>query len=245
MAIKFQVMSDLHLEFNPGNGRGVIDAIRPAADVLVLAGDVLSLRHPAQAERSLRDICDKFESVVYVPGNHEFYGLTPAEGESVLGYLGQMIPNFHVLAYGRPVTIRDTRFVGDTLWFRDDHMNAFFSRHLSDFTQIKGFVPWVYGRNLSAIAALRADTREGDVVVTHHLPSPKSTPSQFVDSPINRFFVCDMEDVIHRTRPAVWVHGHTHDACDYKLADTRVVCNPLGYPREGVTGFNPELVIEV
>jgi Icc-related predicted phosphoesterase len=33
-------------------------------------------------------------------------------------------------------------------------------------------------------------------------------------------------------RPALWLHGHTHGSCDYKLGDTRVVCNPMGYPGE-------------
>ena len=26
-----------------------------------------------------------------------------------------------------------------------------------------------------------------------------------------------------------WIHGHTHDACDYMIGDTRVLCNPRGY----------------
>lgn len=36
--------------------------------------------------------------------------------------------------------------------------------------------------------------------------------------------------------------GHSHCAVDYKIAGTRVVCNPRGYPGEE-TGFDPALVL--
>jgi predicted NBD/HSP70 family sugar kinase len=29
-----------------------------------------------------------------------------------------------------------------------------------------------------------------------------------------------------------WVHGHTHSTHDYMIGNTRVLCNPRGYPRE-------------
>jgi predicted phosphodiesterase len=33
----------------------------------------------------------------------------------------------------------------------------------------------------------------------------------------------------------VWIHGHTHTPCQYVVGDTRVICNPIGYPRERAT----------
>lgn len=70
-------------------------------------------------------------------------------------------------------------------------------------------------------------------MVTHHLPSHRSTAARFVRSPLNRFFVCDVEPLIVDRQPRLWVHGHTHAAMDYRIGATRVVCNPLGYPGEG------------
>ena len=32
--------------------------------------------------------------------------------------------------------------------------------------------------------------------------------------------------------PKLIVHGHTHRRMDYMLGDTRVICNPRGYPGE-------------
>jgi hypothetical protein len=49
---------------------------------------------------------------------------------------------------------------------------------------------------------------------------------------MNAFFVCDMTSRIRELLPKLWIHEHTHDRCDYVLAETRVVANPLGYPNE-------------
>ena len=50
---------------------------------------------------------------------------------------------------------------------------------------------------------------------------------------LNPFFVCDCEEIMKRREPAIWIHGHTHVAFDYFLGRTRVICNPIGYPRQG------------
>ena len=54
----------------------------------------------------------------------------------------------------------------------------------------------------------------------------------YAESPINRFFVSDETPLILDKKPRLWVHGHTHLTCDYMLGETRVVCNPHGYPKE-------------
>ena len=41
---------------------------------------------------------------------------------------------------------------------------------------------------------------------------------------------------------AVWIHGHTHESCDYVEQGTRVLCNPRGYgPFELNATFDPML----
>jgi len=67
---------------------------------------------------------------------------------------------------------------------------------------------------------------------------------RYAGSPMNRFFLCEVEDVIARGQPSLWVHGHTHASCDNRMGRTRVVCNPAGYHRENVD-FQPQLVVEV
>jgi len=48
-------------------------------------------------------------------------------------------------------------------------------------------------------------------------------------------------------QPKLWIHGHSHDRCDYTLGKTRVVANPLGYPNEprSLEAFEPTFQVEV
>ena len=47
-----------------------------------------------------------------------------------------------------------------------------------------------------------------------------------------------------RPRIDLWIHGHVHNSADYRVGDTRVVCNPHGYGNEN-PAFNPSLIVEV
>jgi Icc-related predicted phosphoesterase len=84
------------------------------------------------------------------------------------------------------------------------------------------------------------------ICMTHHLPSERSVDKEFEGSPLNYAFFSNLEPVIEKFKPLLWVHGHTHKPCDYKIGDTRVVANPLGYGfgKEN-KNFNESLIIEV
>lgn len=83
-------------------------------------------------------------------------------------------------------------------------------------------------------------------MVTHHLPSKQSIKPCFEGDPLNRFFLCDVDDLIERGGPALWVHGHTHSSIDARVGGTRIVCNPLGYPNWYVNSdFDEKLIVEV
>jgi hypothetical protein len=69
------------------------------------------------------------------------------------------------------------------------------------------------------------------VVVTHHLPSQRCVAPQWAGHPLNPFFVCELDALIQERRPAIWIHGHTHDSVDVRVGETRILCNPFGYPR--------------
>ncbi|MGA7725767.1 MAG: hypothetical protein WCA95_10815 [Opitutaceae bacterium] len=54
--------------------------------------------------------------------------------------------------------------------------------------------------------------------------------------------------MILKQGPALWIHGHIHEARDYLLGNTRVLNNSLGYqtardPER--TGFRANLVVEL
>jgi Icc-related predicted phosphoesterase len=84
------------------------------------------------------------------------------------------------------------------------------------------------------------------VVVTHHLPSSMSIAPRFTNDPLNPSFASRLEYLVEQAQPRLWVHGHTHEACDYELFNTRVICNPRGYPGERQQQpYRPELIVEI
>ena len=82
--------------------------------------------------------------------------------------------------------------------------------------------------------------------MTHHLPSQQCVAPQHKDSPLNPFFVCDMEDLILERQPSLWLFGHTHSSVDIQIGKTRLLCNPFGYADyEANPLFSNRLIIEV
>lgn len=69
------------------------------------------------------------------------------------------------------------------------------------------------------------------VVVGHHLPSYASIPDHFKgDFHMNGAYASDLSNfILDRPRIKYWVHGHTHNPCDYMIGETRILCNPRGY----------------
>ena len=87
------------------------------------------------------------------------------------------------------------------------------------------------------------------VVVTHFLPARECiAPKWRGPNPINDYFANDLGDYISEMTDTTWLFGHTHDATDIMLGDTRIVCNPHGYYNSneiGNNGFDPFKVIEL
>lgn len=113
-------------------------------------------------------------------------------------------------------------------------------------------------RHRESLAWLQTELENGDpvktIVVTHHYPNIHSTAKQYVQDPLTAAFGSKLKLNI-LTQARLWIHGHTHDSCDYRLGDSkravRVVCNPRGYPlawlKDGFENlaFNPGLLVEV
>ena len=90
------------------------------------------------------------------------------------------------------------------------------------------------------------------VVITHHLPSEGSVHPQYANSELNPAFTSRLDETV--ALADLWVHGHTHESCDYVVNGkngnaARVVCNPRGYSRYESDvencSFDPAFVIEI
>jgi len=210
-------------------------------DVLVVAGDLCI---PRLLSPALEGLCSRFAEVVYVTGNHEYYESSPRSVHAQLTAAQKSLPNLHWLQ-NQVTEVAGIRIAGTTLWFRDDPSNLAHERGMSDFALIEGFKPWVYEENERAVEFLEKEAPAADIVVTHHLPSVRSVAPRFEGDPLNRFFLCAMDDLIQSLGPTLWVFGHTHVSTDIRVAQTRLLCNPLGYVPWHNPDFDDKLVVEM
>ena len=219
--MKFGIFSDLHMEFQPW-------FFEPDPDVFYLnAGDT----HPQQLTR------DYFTKIMgpnyfYVYGNHDYYGNSFKDAEMDV--------------FSR--NVGDLKIAGATLWtyIRPDRWYDF-REYMMDYRQIKGMN---YDRYMNAHKT-HCDyllNSQADIWVIHHLPSFQSVHEDYRGSDGNDFFATEMSDWIldMKKPPKLIVHGHTHRRMDYMIGDTRVVCNPRGYPNENswYNTYEP-LIVEI
>lgn len=264
-------LSDLHLESQD------FGAALPEGDVLIIAGDLCHARclDPAQADkyavaqrgrtlRFLEEALRKFAHVLLVAGNHEHYdGVL----EDTTGLLRRHLPGVTVLD-GDVAEIEGVRFFGATLWTDlsglDDAGATAVRKGLGEYF----FVKTRAGAAGPPLAKLRpADThraheaawarlrdavtrapRRPTVVVTHHAPSRLGLNPRFADSPLNPAFASDLDRCIAAFENVpVWVHGHTHVARSYRIGNTLVRSNALGFAAKGgpSPGFSVKAHFEI
>jgi len=254
--MKLHILSDLHL--------GVQGMPHPEtdADLVILAGDI------ARPQAAITWAQGFGKPVLYVPGNHEFYGSSLTQTVRTLqdlcaGTSVQLLDN-------RSLVLQGVRFVGSTLWSdfriagggqaRIDAMEQA-KRFAYDFQRVRVsdrpdaalFTPEdsarLFDANVRWLAQELAQPFDGPtVVITHHAPSPRSIHPRFAGSPLNTIFVSDAEALVAASGARLWIHGHTHDSHDYQVGATRVLCNPRGYAKEGVAenaAFEARLIVQV
>lgn len=238
-------VSDLHEEFAKWAPPDVV----PDHDVVVVAGDLITRMRRGPAR--LHDMGLDERPVVYVGGNHEFYGETRDRELEKAREAARAYPNIHILQ-DEEVVIHGTRFLGATLWsdyrlFGDDRQKESMALAgnkiggMNDFQRIR-MASKDYGRfrpedavveHARTVAWLRARLEVAfdgpTVVVTHHAPSARSLPDDFAEDPLSTAYASNLDDLVEASGASLWLHGHIHEARDYSIGDTRVVSNPRGY----------------
>ncbi|NEI50531.1 hypothetical protein GR217_22870 [Rhizobium leguminosarum] len=251
------VFSDLHLEMGASANLEV-----PKADICICAGDIADGGVVASV-RFLGELVAPFMPVVFVPGNHEYYRASFIEGiragvEEARKYDGVFLLDREA------ISINDVHIIGATLWtdfalFGNPRLAMLAADGaLNDYRKIK-LSKQPYRRFTTHFAmaehfkarecidtCLSASIDFPTIVVTHHAPSILSVSREYIDDPLTPSFASNLERMVLRHQPRLWVHGHLHNSSDYRIGSTRVICNPRGLPGESSSKtFNPKLVVEV
>lgn len=277
--MKINLVSDLHLNFS--------DMTLPGGDILIMAGDVFDAfifdakeleTHPdnwktvqkqkylSRYTRFLDEEMCKYNTVLYVMGNHEHYNGIFNDTEEILKK--HMPPNVRLLEKDS-ITINNIDFFGATFWTNIINTKYYVNarnieRNMNDYRVVRTRQPTRYGSSLGklqvdhttkvhldTIKALKSflNNTKRCVIISHHAPSFNSVPLQFKGEELNVAFATELSELIlDNPQIKTWVHGHMHEPIDYMIGGTRVLANPRGYHQAGYRenyAFDPNFSFEV
>lgn len=232
--MKIRLLSDLHTEFKLPYKTHAFNECR-GEDVLVLAGDIAS--GSTNTVNVLKHFAEIFPQVVYVPGNHEYYGTRFDDFNAKMRDKCAQLSNVHFL-HRDSVQLSGVWFVGATLW--TNFAKNYFSQHaaskmIADFRLIKDWKPEdaveQYYLDREYIRMAYECFQGKKVIVTHFLPAQECISPRFArdTSGLNDYFANRLDYWIRELQDTTWMFGHTHDPADFYLGDTRLVANPHGY----------------
>jgi Icc-related predicted phosphoesterase len=244
--MKINQISDLHLEcrhlreyLHPGEG-----------DILILAGDILNVVHfksdgiyKELYTKFLSDCSNNYKRVLYVMGNHEFYGYTLEKCDEKLR--NNLPSNIHLLD-NETLEIDGIHFIGSTLWtnyFNENPIEMLdASRYMRDCKYIRTRSNYrkitphdiltIHNESLDYLKVkIQELANERVFIITHHSPTLQTISDEYKNFSCNGSFCNDLDNLIIEN-PCIknWAFGHLHTTWDFYIEQCRLTCNPIGYP---------------
>jgi predicted phosphodiesterase len=274
MPLKIQIASDIHSEF--WGKKNTFNFINPSAPILALLGDIGCVGSEDDFEiykRFVTEQLGRFEHVILVTGNHEYYYNPPTKkskpsANNTLGACNKKIkefaktfPNLHFLNRSTmKLTVKKKKYVivGTALWtWIPKEQRSQIQNRMNDYR-------YIYVRD--AITDRIRNINSDDVAEMHlknsayiksQIAAAKKTGAYVVvlthHKPYLRknhdpnSYACAYEsDLTHlfAKNLVVWAYGHTHIKDDCVIKGVNVVSNPKGYPRQQ-TRFDKSFTISV
>lgn len=237
-------LTDLHLEFYLKLRDFSTVVPNKIADIALLTGDIAGGTY---AKHFIDYLISLDYTVIYVLGNHEFYGHDVDKLINEWRSIANQTENLYFLE-SDSVVIDDVEFFGTCLWTsletksKEDMVDFFLKLKIKkneDFLKTKNWsVDKMKDRFYDSFNTLQSlinnSNAKHKVVLTHYLPSYQSVHQYYVNSPINSFFATELGDYIASSDIKFWFHGHTHDSFDYIIDNfteegCNIICNPYGY----------------
>jgi predicted phosphohydrolase len=235
-----QYCSDLHLELPENKKWLTANPIRPVADIMVLAGDIIPFKEMEQCNDFFSFLSDNFQSTYWLPGNHEYYGSDILQRSG--SFREAIRPNVFLLN-NQVEQLEDTTLIFSTLWSHISPAAEWdIARAVTDYRLIthdgERFRP-LHSNRLHAESrtfiesAVAAATSSRIIVATHHVPTFQHYPKQFRGSIINEAFTTELFKFIETAPITAWIYGHHHtNTPEFMIGHTNMLTNQLGYVRK-------------
>jgi predicted phosphodiesterase len=238
--MKIAVCSDIHNEFDIWKPKNP-----DKADVLILAGDIIvnQMLSDKSCINFFNQCAKKFKHVIYVMGNHEYYGADFLTALDLIKNKLSHLSNLYILN-NQYMKLNDIIFFGTTLWTDCYKENPLYileiSQAMNDYQEIK------MGENYftvedsiaefkQAINFLRNNLwkfkKDKVVVITHHAPTYQSIPEKYrYDYALSSAYASSLDQfILDRPHIKYWIFGHTHTPQEFNVGDTVLLNNSRGY----------------
>lgn len=251
--MKIRLWSDIHLEFGPLSLKETDDDKNVR---LFVAGD-LDTGCRDRAKELMLQASNRFKSVFYTPGNHEYYHNCVQTVDRDWAAFAVELPNFYFLQ-GDCVIDGDVRVIGGTFWtnFNDeahlamrvagDRMNDYRCIRWNDrpterlnTDEMRRFRP------ADAVAINKEQRRKfaefldvpfagKTIIMTHHAPTEHSIDPSYNHHSSDRvlnyaYRNTGLDSWFEEKNFDAWLHGHIHRRQEHVVHGKRIIANPRGY----------------
>lgn len=269
-----RIYSDIHLDFDVDKEYNNFkfsnlwfpeDLETDKETILILAGDLWHAKKPYsyQNESWLKVLSEKFQYVLIVLGNHDFWGGNlPKEYSNYRKSISSQNIDNTFLIQDNMLEIGNNKFIGGTLWTdylssNSEIMNFAEKSSMNDYKYISyGLIDQrirskhllsahLKTRNFIFVNSVRDYAQQKIWVITHHAPSIKSIPTDTHNSMYeNALYYSNLDSEIKKANIDYWIHGHIHEVQNYFIGKTQVISNPRGYPDQD-TQYTPWHLLEL
>jgi hypothetical protein len=224
-----------------------------AGDVFEASDWTRGTKAASTYDRFINDELSKYSLVLYVFGNHEYYGSHYHKARDVIQC---QLPGHVKIMENEYIDVDGVRFWGAPLWtdmkkanpvtmtIAQGAMNDYREirwKHLTSTNPYSETNKYWTSRltpqdtvkfHNTSLQSLK-DSLQSNLphfVVTHHAPSQGSVHPMYSGQELNHCYYSNLENtILDHPQIKTWVHGHTHHPFHYNVGTTTIHCHPRGY----------------
>lgn len=237
--------SDLHLEHKNYKLDLQSKVVNPNSDILILAGDIGCIKDLDFYGDWLKSLCGRFYTVVYLLGNHEWYGLKYDSDISNL-IASSRFENLIYVPENSYIELDGINIICSTLWSSLNNNNfitaRIISEHVNDFKYIQGlttdlcFNLYNSGYNFILDRVINSIQNNKQFIIATHFP-PITTSDKLTEIGYY-FYNTSYADLVNEPKINLdifdklflgWIYGHSHKPLLTNYDKYKIFTNQCGY----------------